>query len=141
MFRRAPVLFAAAVALMACGNPASESPATQAQAQPPQVSQTDDKTPPQVAAAPHTALPTQAAAMAATSESGHCLELVNHAAFTEAVPVCARAAGLDPENMAVKQALETARTEAAAAALSRSSAVPIAREDMAAGGAVDGKLP
>lgn len=70
--------------------------------------------------------------------SEHCLDLVNGGAFTEAVPVCVRATGLDPENTAVKQALETARTEAAAAG---SSAIPIAREDTAGGVDLDGKLP
>jgi hypothetical protein len=137
MFRRTPLFFAATVALMACGNPASESPQAPAQSQPAQVSQIDSTTSPQVAAAPPAALPVSNAA----SESAKCLDLVNHAAFTEAVPVCVRAAGLDPENTAVKQALETARKEAAGAALSGSSSIPIARGDMADGGAADGKLP
>jgi len=80
MFGRAPVFFAAAVVLMACGNPASESLQAPAQSQPAQASQTHDTTPPQVAAAPP-------------------------------------------------------------AALGGSSAIPIAREDMAGRGAADGKLP
>jgi len=49
-------------------------------------------------------------------ESAQCLELVGRGAFAEAVPVCVRAAGLDPDNAAVQQALETARTKAATAA-------------------------
>jgi hypothetical protein len=60
--------------------------------------------------------------------------------FEEAVPVCARAVGLDPENTDVKQALETARTKAAADALGNSSAIPSAGKDAAAR-AAGGKLP
>jgi hypothetical protein len=146
MFRRILVLLAAPVALMACGNPASESLQATAAWQSDQASQTDSTTSPRVAAAPPSALPipaatTTATPIVATSESEHCLDLVNDDAFTEAVSVCVRAAGLDPGNTAVKQALETARREAAAAALGGSSAIPIAREDVAAGVAVDGKLP
>lgn len=140
MFRCTPVFFAAAVALMACGDRASESLKTPAQSQPAQVSQTDKTTPPQVAAAPPAGLP-EKAVMNAAPESTRCLDLVNDRAFTEAVPVCVRAAGLDPENTAVKQALETARKEAASAAVGGSSAIPIAREDMAPGVALDGRLP
>jgi hypothetical protein len=73
--------------------------------------------------------------------SEHCLDLVNGGASTKAVPVCVRAAGLDPENTAVKQALETARTEAFSAALGGSFAIPIDREYIAGGVAVDVKLP
>jgi hypothetical protein len=48
-------------------------------------------------------------------ESARCLELVEQAAFSEAVPVCVRAAALDPDNAAVQQALETARGKSTAA--------------------------
>lgn len=80
------------------------------------------------------------ASAASPPESAQCLDLVGKARFEEAVPVCVRAAGLDPENTAVKQALETARTKTAAAALGSSPESPSAGKDMAAD-AVGGKLP
>jgi hypothetical protein len=47
-----------------------------------------------------------------------CLDLVSQAKFSEAVTVCARAATLDPDNQEVRDALATARREAAAMAAS-----------------------
>jgi hypothetical protein len=132
MARCTPLLFAAVVALVACGKPASESLQTAAKSQPGLAFQTPASKPPQMAAA--------ASAANTPPESARCLDLVNDGAFGEAVPVCVRAARLDPENAAVEQALETARTETASAALGGSSAIPIAREDMAPS-ALDGKLP
>lgn len=139
MFRCTPVFFAAVVALLACGNPASESLQTPAPSQPDLAFRTHEKMPLQVAAAPLAALPTGGDANTAP-ESARCLDLVNDGAYREAVPVCVRAADLDPENTAVKQALETARTEAPKAALGGTSAIPIARKDTAPI-ALDGKLP
>jgi hypothetical protein len=51
---------------------------------------------------------------AATSPTAQrCLDLVREAKFAEAVPVCTRAAGMDPEDARVQEALQTARAKAA----------------------------
>jgi hypothetical protein len=44
-----------------------------------------------------------------------CLDLVQADKYAEAVPVCTRAAKVDPDNAEVKKALETARAKAAEA--------------------------
>jgi hypothetical protein len=49
-------------------------------------------------------------------ESAQCLELVKQASYSEAVPVCVRAVGLDPDNTAVQEALATARAKSATSA-------------------------
>ncbi len=54
--------------------------------------------------------------------SVNCLALVADRKFEEALPVCVEAAGLEPENLEVQQALETAQTEAAAAAVEGAAA-------------------
>jgi hypothetical protein len=136
---------AVAVALTACGNESSnQNTAAQAPSSP-----TREASPPSVdVAAPSamlapapTAAPTPVAV--APPESAQCLDLVGKGAFAEAVPVCVRAAGLDPENTAVQQALETARAKAvtagAAAALAKTPAIPDIGKDGA--GAFGSKLP
>jgi hypothetical protein len=62
------------------------------------------------------AAPAAAAEPGGTPESAQCLELVRQAAYSEAVPVCVRAAGLDPDDTAVQEALATARARSATSA-------------------------
>jgi pyruvate dehydrogenase E2 component (dihydrolipoamide acetyltransferase) len=119
---RSFLLLAVAVAALSACNQKTE--------QPPASSQSAPALPP-IAAAPHRealaaaprpmaapaaqAAPTTPAAPSEASvtppESASCLDLVEKASFTEAVPVCVRAAGLDPNNTAVQQALTTARAK------------------------------
>lgn len=54
-----------------------------------------------------------AAATATSPVAQRCLDLVADAKFAEAVPVCIKAAGMDPEDARVKEALQTARAKAA----------------------------
>ena len=54
------------------------------------------------------ALSTRTMAAGGASESG-CLDLVQAGSFQEAVPVCTKAVGLDPDNQKLKDALEKAK--------------------------------
>ena len=140
MIRRTLLSAAAAVALLAaCGNPSSESKQTAMQSPIPPT------TAPRVAAAPpaQTEAPAARPAVVQPPESAQCLDLVGREAFAEAVPVCVRAAGLDPANQAVRQALETAQTKAASApaaeALAATRSLPGAGTD--ATGALGRTMP
>lgn len=53
---------------------------------------------------------------AASPDVQKCLDLVKAGQFGEAVPVCMRAAGVDPDNQEVQAALTKAQSEAATAA-------------------------
>jgi hypothetical protein len=97
----------AVLALVACGNQnTDEAPLA---GQPPAAMAPVAAAPP--AAPPAPAAP--AAAAATSPESAQCLELVDRGDFAEAVPICVRAAGIDPDNAAVQQALQTAQSKAA----------------------------
>jgi 2-oxoglutarate dehydrogenase E2 component (dihydrolipoamide succinyltransferase) len=139
------LLIAVAAALMACGNQeaerapvADQPPASEAQA--PSVAAPPPLAPAAPEAAP--AMPSAPAEAVTPPESAQCLELVGRSAFAEAVPVCVRAAGLDPDNAAVQQALETARSKAATAAAAEAGGAGAAEAvPEGAAGSLGDKMP
>jgi hypothetical protein len=111
-------LGAAAIALLACGGQETPPSAEADVASQPSPAKAVTRTDAPRAGAPSgtaaTGTPAAGAAATSTIVAG-CLDLVSRQQWTQAVPACTRALGVDPNNNQVQQALETAKTQAAQA--------------------------